>query len=296
MRPIIWSVLVAIQTAGGAGLPYKNYAPVVSPDDSTVAFYSTAYGNFDLFTVAVDGGRVRRLTNAPSYDGEPSWSPDGARLVFVSDRDGDDELFLIDADGTGLRQLTENEGRDDYPAWSPESGRIVFRSDRDGTYRLYAIDPADGTTTLFADHAVDGRLRWSRDGAQLVFSVEHGSGSAFVRLDARGEAIQELELPDVPGAGNPQISPDGSRVLFDAHSERSTESGDGLWELWTVDLERREPTRLTHNDVDDWGASWAHDGTWIVFAGGGRNNEGYEIFRMNADGTGQRQLTRRGEF
>lgn len=297
MRSVMPFALLLARFVTAQESPYKNYAPVFSPDGTWVAFYSTAYGNFDLFTVSANGDGTHRLTDDPAYDGEPSWSPDGKRLVFVSNRDGDDELFLINADGSGLHQLTHNEHRDDYPAWSPASGRIVYRSELEGESRLFEIDPEDGATRLLSEHAGDGRLRWSADGSQLVFAVEHQDGTAFLRLDADGNAsMAPLVLPDLPGAGNPQVSPDGRLVLFDAHSEARTESGDGLWELWTLDMETRELTRLTTNAVDDWGASWSRDGSRIVYAGGGRDNRGYEIFVMNADGSKPKQLTRQGEL
>jgi TolB protein len=48
--------------------------------------------------------------------------------------------------------------------------------------------------------------------------------------------------------------------------------------------------RLTTNSVNDWGPSWSPDGQMIVFLSGMDNV--YDIYAMNADGTGIRRLTR----
>ena len=50
----------------------------VSPDGSQVVF--SAKG--DLYTVGIEGGGWRQITNDPGDDGAASWSPNGAQLVF----------------------------------------------------------------------------------------------------------------------------------------------------------------------------------------------------------------------
>jgi TolB protein len=91
-------------------------------------------GRNDLFLLASDGTRLRRLTTSPRFtsDEAPSWSPDGRQLVFTRERlrPGSSEppfqeLYLINSDGTGLRRLTK--GSQHYaPVWSPDRRWIMF--------------------------------------------------------------------------------------------------------------------------------------------------------------------------
>ena len=42
--------------------PAYDYAPVWSPDGKTIAFASDRFGNFDIYTVSINGGIPERIT------------------------------------------------------------------------------------------------------------------------------------------------------------------------------------------------------------------------------------------
>ena len=42
------------------------------PDASTIAFVSDRDGNWEIYLMATDGSQLRRLTDDPSEDGNPS--------------------------------------------------------------------------------------------------------------------------------------------------------------------------------------------------------------------------------
>jgi Tol biopolymer transport system component/PKD repeat protein len=81
------------------------------------------------------------------------------------------------------------------------------------------------------------------------------------------------------GAMQPTWSPDGSRVAF-------TRGGD----VWTVDADGTGAQQLTHHTAFDGGPSWSPDGLSIAFFST-RTGSGSQLFLMNADGTGETQLT-----
>jgi TolB protein len=105
--------------------------PVWSPRRDLIAFCSFRGGDYDIYTIRLDGSEVRRLTDSHGNDAHPIWSPDGNWIVFSSSRKGfKDEamldewgpqpygdLFMMHADGSGVRQLTDNQWEDATPAW-----------------------------------------------------------------------------------------------------------------------------------------------------------------------------------
>ena len=54
--------------------PAYDYSPVWSPDGKTLAFASDRHGNFDIYTVSIDGGvPVRITTHSPSLSNPAIW-------------------------------------------------------------------------------------------------------------------------------------------------------------------------------------------------------------------------------
>ncbi len=65
---------------------------------------------------------------------------------------------------------------------------------------------------------------------------------------------------------------------------------DGNTEIYVMDADGSNQTRITNNTVPDVQPRWSPDGTKIAFSSV-RAPSGQEIWVMNADGTGQTQLT-----
>src|SRR4029078_8180288 len=54
----------------------------------------------EIFTIPVDKGDVRNLTNSTaSAEHEPAWSPHGKSLSYFSDRSGEYALYIASQDG-----------------------------------------------------------------------------------------------------------------------------------------------------------------------------------------------------
>ena len=117
------------------------------------------------------------------------------------------------------------------------------------------------------------------------------NGKETLHLAGLDGTIAKTYIPGYNSCGNAALSPDGAYIVFDAHSDDTLDSGDGKWEIYKMNIANRSIVRLTYNTRDDWGARWSPDGTKIIFLGSGLNNTGYELYVMNADGSGKKQLT-----
>ena len=151
---------VSDQTFGGksriyllpiAGGPARQITPLApsywhgwSPDGKTLAYCAERSGEFDIYTIPVDGGQETRLTTAPGLDDGPDYSPDGTM-----------QIWRMKPDGSEQTQITS----DDYNNWfahpSPNGRWIVYLS--------YAEDvkghPANQDVLLRLMSLADGKVR-----------------------------------------------------------------------------------------------------------------------------------------
>ena len=97
------------------------------------------------------------------------------------------------------------------------------------------------------------------------------------------EQPQDRPFPSTATSGAP--GPSGG--------DRSSLSGriafDNFEDVWTINADGTDLTRLTHSPAPEFDPSWSPDGTQIAFRSE-RSGEP-EIWVMNADGTGPRRLT-----
>nr|WP_321236175.1 DUF5050 domain-containing protein [uncultured Psychroserpens sp.] len=81
--------------------------PQLSNDGRKLLFYGNADGNFEIYTIKVDGSEQKRLTNHPLLDMRPRWSPDNKHIVFERGNKGDNHhVYIMDGNGENLKQLT----------------------------------------------------------------------------------------------------------------------------------------------------------------------------------------------
>ncbi|MBN7811861.1 TolB family protein [Algoriphagus sp. H41] len=99
-----------------------------SPDGKTLAYTGERNGNFDIYTIPVQGGKETRLTDTEGLDDGPDYSPDGRHIYINSYRTGQMQIWRIEADGSNPEQLTF----DSYSNWfahpSPDGKWIVYIS------------------------------------------------------------------------------------------------------------------------------------------------------------------------
>jgi hypothetical protein len=81
----------------------------------------------DVWTMRADGSHVRRLTDGPAQQFDPTWSPDGSRIAYRHwPHDGTSRIFVMKADGSDQRNLTRKDvwGRTGLPMAAGSSSTL----------------------------------------------------------------------------------------------------------------------------------------------------------------------------
>jgi TolB protein len=97
------------------------------------------------------------------------------------------------------------------------------------------------------------------------------------------------------GAGKPDWSPDGKRILFPSSQAPDSVNWYDAVDIYVIEADGSHLQRLTHTG-DNGSPVWSPDGKRIAFSshqsGDWRDNR--EIYVMNADGSNVQRLTFNG--
>lgn len=112
-----------------------------SPDGKTLAYCAERNGEYDIYTIPVDGGEETRLTDAPGLDDGPEYTPDGKHIWFNSVRSGLMQLWRMNADGTEQTQMTFDEANSWFAHISPDGTQVAYIAYRKGDVEPGAHPP-----------------------------------------------------------------------------------------------------------------------------------------------------------
>jgi hypothetical protein len=231
-----------------------------------------------IMLMSANGGEAVSIFGTTDRDADPAWSPDGRSLVLTRGRyDGPSELIVLSADGTGTYRRI-GEGID--PVWSPDGSRIAFASSRSGNSDIYLMNPDGAEVVRLTDDPEDEMSpAWSPDGREIVF-VRAGGGIFIMHAD--GSEARPLGQ----GGGAPAWSPDGTRIAFERFINDHQD-------IWVVNADGSDARALTNNvsPAASNGPTWSPDSRRLAFAHTpDPENIPYQIFVINADGTGMAHL------
>src|SRR5205823_1993716 len=105
--------------------------------------------------------------------------------------------------------------------------------------------------------------------------------------DAMGGDQRELTNRAHDVAYEPSYSPDGSWIVFESHPLDVETHGA----IYKVRADGSELTQLTDGTGDDREPNWSPAGDLIVFQSHARTPGDIDLWVMNSDGTGIRDLT-----
>ena len=267
--------------------------------DSEFVYYSWSDKNNPrpaLFQVPVFGGTPRKVL--ADVDSPITFSPDGRRFAFVRAPEGQTEssLILANSDGSGERTLVTRKGNDLFfssgPSWSPD-GKVIacaagtLKGGLSSTVVEVSVEsgaekPLTSQKWLLPLH----RVVWLGDGTGLILTADiQGTTGTQIWFISYPEGKARRITNDLSGYGQ------GSLGLTADNSTIVTALVDESMQIWTAALSdpASSPSQISYGKIDGvYGLDWMPDGKIAYVTQEGDNPQ---IWIMNADGTGSRQLT-----
>jgi Tol biopolymer transport system component len=274
--------------------------PAWSPDGEEIAYTTECFesplaraSTSSLWIAPAAGGEPRRIYAGDAV--QARFSPNGQRLAFWGVREGSGErdIWTVDVNGGEPILVTEQGPVDWNPVWSPDGRFLYYSSDRDGNMNLWRIpiDQKTGAPRGRPQPVTTGVGAWSQN-ASLSSDGRHIAYSSKLF----SENLQKVSFDPATGraTGEPQWISRGSISLNDC-----SPSADEQWivcqmagkqeDIAIMRADGSERRQLTDDPYKDRGPRWLPGGDEIVFYSD--RSGSYEIWAINEDGSGLRQLT-----
>ncbi len=163
--------------------------PAWSPDGKSIAYFSDASGEYQLFIRDQDGIAAPKaidLGPSPSFFYSPQWSPDSKRILY-----GDKKLNLWYLDVSNPHPVkvdTDNYEGFEFAgkaAWSPDGQWIAYlKTLHNYLHAIYIYSVETGKTTQITDGMSDvGSLAFDRNGKYLYFTASTDEGQSIAGFD-----------------------------------------------------------------------------------------------------------------
>ncbi len=252
---------------------------------------------------------LQRVTFREAIEVQPSVSPDGRKMAFAGKLIAGSgtspyQVWVLDTtDQRNVVQVTQHVADSLRPAWSADQKTLLFDSRRLRTRTIWekSASGLGADQQITADGAAeDWGANVSTDGKIAFISEPVGLGYGLVKIlslglyDGRKAVITDSDgthLARIPAA-SVRWSPDGDKIVFASNMGLTVRNYD----IWVMSADGTKLQQLTSHPANDIEPAWSPDGTKIVFASdrakqGGSGLDSFDLWVMNADGSGLTQLT-----
>jgi len=267
--------------------------PSVSPSGEAIAFMSNRSGTYDVYVTSPDGRELKRITSDSAFESAPFWTRDD-RVVFSVWANNASTVYAASAHSPTPTVIGKATGRS--PTIAPDGKKLIYSS---GQYPSMQLEEAaiDGSNVrqLTKVPAAQFNAVYSPDQTQIAFARSDSTRQLqlwVMNADGTGERQLTWFKADEGSPQWPSWSPDGSRLAIQSGKYNRNAPTENTAHIWIIDVKSGAATRLNAHSTPylDETPSWFPDGKHIAFQSDRSGR--MEVWVMNADGSGARQVTK----
>ena len=279
--------------------PAPDLYPAWSPDGRYVSFLRSQGNGGSYYIIPSLGGDERKIADVKLAGAGIDWSTDGKSLIVSASDSGNNPRLLRVSVESGIKQVftsmdvngSGGVNGDNYPKISPDGKTVAFIKILSYSIsEIYTVPFVGGEEKrLTFDSLLVGGIAWTANGEEIVFSSNRGGNTTLWRIPKNGGTPTAVSGSG-DNVGSVTIAAKGYYLAYD----RSEQSAN----IWRFDLgkaasSKQAPTEFISSSGLQRESEFSHDGKHLVFTSNqsGNGMGGNEIWRCNADGTNQIELT-----
>jgi Tol biopolymer transport system component len=155
-----------------------------SPDGERLAYCAERNGQYDVYTISVNGGPETQLTDTSGLDDGPEYSPAGGSIWFNSTRTGLMQIWRMNVDGSKQTHVVKEDANCWFPHVSPDGQWVVYIAygkhdvnagdhppNKDVELKLVSAEGGDSKTIvkLFGGQGTINVNSWAPDNCTIAF-------------------------------------------------------------------------------------------------------------------------------
>ncbi|MCL2761250.1 MAG: Tol-Pal system beta propeller repeat protein TolB [Desulfuromonadales bacterium] len=210
--------------------------------------------------------------------------PFTGKIAFVSTATGNKEIYIMDWDGYNVTKITNNKSINLNPDFSPSGKELIYTSYKNNNPDLYRRELFSGTEAkVSSHHGINITGAFSPDGNKIALALSKDGNAEIYVMNKDGKELKRLTKSSSINV-SPTWSPDGSKIAF--VSDRY-----GSPQVFIMNSDGSGIRRLTTSGSYNFSPRWSPKGDQIVYC---RQDSGIQIYSINVDGSGDKQLTSTG--
>ncbi|MGM0607018.1 MAG: hypothetical protein ACQESP_01235 [Candidatus Muiribacteriota bacterium] len=210
-------------------------------------------------------------------------------LIFFND----DGIFTYNIKNDNLKEIFLNSGRRMFDLfYSKESQTLTFSSIRGGgRLATYSLDRAGtGLMRLTPDGKDSNPTGFSPDGRKVLIEIGSGSSQNIATVEKDGRNLTLID-DSVVRQESPVWADTRNTIAFASKKTERNSKGKLLRDIFIYEVDNDEEINISNTPlVEEFYPNWSKRNDKIAYAAV-NEEEYFEIFIMNSDGSQQTQLT-----
>ncbi|WP_242157751.1 hypothetical protein [Aestuariivivens sediminis] len=233
---------------------YASY----NDEGSKIIFESNRDGRWQIYLMDINGGHQKPLFKSTSNDRRPSWHPYKDMVLFESDRTGVSEIYTYSFETHTIDKVPIGlEGDKSFARFAPNGVQVVFsHRAQEGISDIYMCsNKGKRLKKIIANQHINVYPHFTPRGDNVIyFSNRNTQGEGHIIYSYniitkdRNRLSYFKDHSEYPNWSNIR----GARVVYSAKVDDMEHS-----EIFIMQNDARNKTRVTFNDVDDILPAWS---------------------------------------